>query len=975
MGIEIIDTLVQKNGRNFPLVDTNNIKGGFHQVNTITERDNISDEFKKEGMYCFVKIDPDNFHLYQLQSNGKWRAVLFEVNSKMYVPHVDEDGNLSWTNDAGLPNPNPINLMGSKGEKGEKINIYNTNYSYQENELNNYIIPGYTGRWTLITEVSDKEEIGTIVGISVNNLTRKGDCIIFGKIINKINSSTLELRTVSSINTGLQGEVGVKGDKGDPGITPTIDVGLVETLPSGERARVTKSGTNENPVFNFGLPKGDKGDPGKNGVGVTFTPSINESGDLSWSNDGGLSNPRTVNIKGPQGIPGMKGPQGEPGNDGRNGEPGPQGPQGPKGITPSFKIGTVTTLEPGQQATVTISGSDELPVLNLGIPKGERGPVGPGGEGSVGYYYTPHLDDLGNLSWTNDGGLENPRTVNIKGPQGIKGEQGVQGPIGPIGPQGLNGPKGDRGDVGPAGPKGDKGDPGQVGPQGPTGPVGPRGEIGPKGDKGDPGQVGPQGPRGEQGATGPQGLKGEIGPIGPQGLKGPKGDSISKLYVFKNMETSYGDCSLIVTKDETYIMIDTLEEKEWDNLKPQLDRVNLKKLDYFCVTHFHSDHIGNAKRIIELYRPKYLIYKPVEFSKLDPVEVEWKTEEYFNKMIEAAKKVGTQLIIANDQQIDLGGGDYIKLFASHFYPYDDRNYNSFSLNYLFNIENVKILLPGDSSANTEKYLKGQVGHVDIFKLSHHGNTNGNTVDWIKELTPRIGIINRTNDYHPFKIQENGLVCKCYGGGQIYSCDNNDFIFFGITDGSILLGSQRTVLGNRFLLKDNGKYVLFDEAGYIAEPGIYSYKTDHYIVDSNREVVVDSWYELHEYNFYCSHTGAILKNEFVDARDGHGEIIPGMWYWVGDNGAWVTETKYINYNNNSYIIEENGSVNQNKFISFHGGWFYAGQGGALYKLRWLKDEGFDYYFGVDGQMYFDRQNVFIDGKYYNFDGSGHATEVL
>lgn len=52
MGIEIIDTLVQKNGRNFPLVDTNNIKGGFHQVNTITERDNISDEFKKKE--CIV---------------------------------------------------------------------------------------------------------------------------------------------------------------------------------------------------------------------------------------------------------------------------------------------------------------------------------------------------------------------------------------------------------------------------------------------------------------------------------------------------------------------------------------------------------------------------------------------------------------------------------------------------------------------------------------------------------------------------------------------------------------------------------------------------------------------------------------------------------------------------------------------------------------------------------------------------------
>ena len=36
----------------------------------------------------------------------------------------------------------------------------------------------------------------------------------------------------------------------------------------------------------------------------------------------------------------------------------------------------------------------------------------------------------GDISWTNNGGLTNPTTVNIKGPQGI------QGPEGPTGPQG-----------------------------------------------------------------------------------------------------------------------------------------------------------------------------------------------------------------------------------------------------------------------------------------------------------------------------------------------------------------------------------------------------------------------------------------------------------------------------------------------------------------------------------------------------------
>ena len=43
------------------------------------------------------------------------------------------------------------------------------------------------------------------------------------------------------------------------------------------------------------------------------------------------------------------------------------------GKTPNIKIGEVTTLEPGTPATATMTGTPENPLLNLGIPKGERG--------------------------------------------------------------------------------------------------------------------------------------------------------------------------------------------------------------------------------------------------------------------------------------------------------------------------------------------------------------------------------------------------------------------------------------------------------------------------------------------------------------------------------------------------------------------------------------------------------------------------
>lgn len=46
--------------------------------------------------------------------------------------------------------------------------------------------------------------------------------------------------------------------------------------------------------------------------GTTFIPNISEAGWLSWTNTGGLPNPKPVNLKGGQGDKGEKGDKGDP---------------------------------------------------------------------------------------------------------------------------------------------------------------------------------------------------------------------------------------------------------------------------------------------------------------------------------------------------------------------------------------------------------------------------------------------------------------------------------------------------------------------------------------------------------------------------------------------------------------------------------------------------------------------------------------
>ena len=79
--------------------------------------------------------------------------------------------------------------------------------------------------------------------------------------------------------------------------------------------------------------------------GATFIPSINDSGDISWTNDKGLPNPQTKNVK------------------------------GDTGLTPDISVGSTTTLAPGTNAYVEILGTPEAPIINFYIPRGDNGRI------------------------------------------------------------------------------------------------------------------------------------------------------------------------------------------------------------------------------------------------------------------------------------------------------------------------------------------------------------------------------------------------------------------------------------------------------------------------------------------------------------------------------------------------------------------------------------------------------------------------
>ena len=149
--------------------------------------------------------------------------------------------------------------------------------------------------------------------------------------------------------------VGPTGPRGPQG-PATITVGSTTTGEPGTNAQVTNSGTSENVILNFTIPRGATGPTGPQGL----------QGEI------GATGP--TGPQGLQGETGATGPTGPQGLQGEIGATGPTGPQGLQGETPILEIGTVTTGDPGTQATASITGTAPNYVLNLTIPQGPTGP-------------------------------------------------------------------------------------------------------------------------------------------------------------------------------------------------------------------------------------------------------------------------------------------------------------------------------------------------------------------------------------------------------------------------------------------------------------------------------------------------------------------------------------------------------------------------------------------------------------------------
>ena len=249
---------------------------------------------------------------------------------------------------------------------------------------------------------------------------------------------------------GDTGEKGAQGLQGPIGKPTKITVDQPTLLPAGSTPTAEVKNISDDTVqLHLGIPAGAKGETG--GVNQVVDASINmgtvttlnssdkataslfKTGNASYTLNIGIP----AGIQGPQGERGVPGPKGDKGDRGMIGETGPQGPAGPtgpagvNGATPQIDKSNLHWIIDGKDSGIVAQGKD-----------GTNGQNGKDGA-------TPHLNmalvetlEPGTNATATLTQAGNEYTFHLAIPRGATGEQGPRGPIGPTGANGKDGQPG-----------------------------------------------------------------------------------------------------------------------------------------------------------------------------------------------------------------------------------------------------------------------------------------------------------------------------------------------------------------------------------------------------------------------------------------------------------------------------------------------------------------------------------------------------
>lgn len=193
------------------------------------------------------------------------------------------------------------------------------------------------------------------------------------------------------------------------------------------------------------------------------------------------------------------------------------------------------------------------------------------------------------------------------------------------------------------------------------------------------------------------------------------------------LDVDQGDSIFVELPNNETMLIDAAESYQSENIINYLKNLNYQKIDYVIGTHPHTDHIGGLKDIINTFEIGK-IYMPKVVSTTKTYESLLMAIKDKNLKINTAK-AGTSIIDTDALKINI--------LAPNNSIYTELN--NYSVVTKITYGTTKFLFMGDSEKLIENEIKENVT-ADVIKIGHHGSNTSSSIDFIKKVNAKYGII-------------------------------------------------------------------------------------------------------------------------------------------------------------------------------------------------------------------------------------------